>query len=352
MNTRSRVLATINRQSVDRVPIDIWLTPEVLADLKQHVGENDDYDLYQKLGLDKIAWLCPNYMSASRSGNLGEESDPWGVTSVEIQSGQATYHEVNKPPLADMEDLEELEDYPYWPDSDKFDYQAIRAKAEKARHYGFATIGPWISHFEVYCRMRGLENALMDVLVEPEFLNAALDRIEGIQSAVLKRFFNELGDLVDMVLVSDDLGTQESQLMSVAHWSEHLQPRLTRWCDLIHAHGKKVFYHTDGAARSFVPHLIDCGVDILNPIQHICAGMDRAELKRDFGDNIIFHGGIENQHVLPHGSVEDVRKEVITCLETLGMGGGYLPSSCHNVQAGTPIQNVLTMIETVQQWKG
>jgi uroporphyrinogen decarboxylase len=198
--------------------------------------------------------------------------------------------------------------------------------------------------------MRGMENALMDTIAEPEFLNAALDRIDAIQTAMLDRFLRELGDLIDMVFISDDMGTQESQLISVAAWQEHLQPRLSKWCRLIHSHGKKVLFHTDGAARDFVPHLIESGVDVLNPIQHVCPGMERDALKRDFGDKVIFHGGVENQHVLPHGTTDGVRREVITCLETLGAGGGYIPSSCHNIQAGTPPENVITMIETVQNW--
>jgi uroporphyrinogen decarboxylase len=92
-------------------------------------------------------------------------------------------------------------------------------------------------------------------------------------------------------------------------------------------------------------------VDILNPIQHICPGMERAALKRDFGEKVIFHGGIENQHVLPHGTPDDVRREVRECLETLGAGGGYLPCSCHNIQAGTPVENVLALVEAVRNWK-
>jgi uroporphyrinogen decarboxylase len=168
---------------------------------------------------------------------------------------------------------------------------------------------------------------------------------------MLERFLAELGDLVDIVFISDDMGTQESQLISVAAYVRHLKPRLKRWVDLIHRHGKKVLFHTDGAARPFVPHLIECGIDLLNPIQHICPGMDRAGLKRDFGSQVVFHGGVENQQVLPFGSVDDVRREVITCLQTLGAGGGYIPSSCHNIQAGTPPENVVAMVETVQQWK-
>ncbi|HSH09440.1 MAG TPA: uroporphyrinogen decarboxylase family protein [Oceanipulchritudo sp.] len=351
MNPRQRVLNTINRQPVDRTPVDLWMTPEIMALLKQHTGVDDDLETFHKLGLDKIVWLSPNYKDAATDLPPGEERDPWGVVSKEIKSGKATYFEVSGPPLAEMEDPEELEEYPHWPDPDLYDYAALRRKAERARQFEFATMGPWVSHFEVYCRMRGLENALMDVLSEPEFLQAALDRIEAVQTAVLQRIFAELGHLVDMVLVSDDLGTQESQLISTAHWSQFLKPRLSRWCQLIHSHGKKVFYHTDGAARPFIPGLIECGVDILNPIQHICPGMDRASLKAAFGNQLIFHGAIENQHVIPHGTPDEVRREVIACLETLGAGGGYIPCSCHNVQAGTPLENVLTLIETVREWR-
>jgi uroporphyrinogen decarboxylase len=268
-----------------------------------------------------------------------------------VQSGLATYQEFGEGPFASYAVPAQLDDYAGWPDPDRFNYTAARELAQRARTFGFATIGPWISHFEIYCHLRGMENALIDVIAEPEFLDAALDRIDAIQTRMLERFLAELGDLVDIVFISDDMGTQESQLISVAAYVRHLKPRLKRWVDLIHRHGKKVLFHTDGAARPFVPHLIECGIDLLNPIQHICPGMDRAGLKRDFGSQVVFHGGVENQQVLPFGSVDDVRREVITCLQTLGAGGGYIPSSCHNIQAGTPPENVVAMVETVQQWK-
>src|SRR5690606_36011165 len=157
----------------------------------------------------------------------------------------------------------------------KFNYAAAKAQAERARTFDFATIGPWVSFFEIYCHMRGMENAFMDVASEPEFLEAGLDRIEAIQTEMLERYFDEMGDLLDIVFISDDLGTQESQLISVPAWQTHLQPRMKRWCDLIHRHGKKVLFHTDGSSRAFIPHLIDGGIDILNPIQHVCPGMER-----------------------------------------------------------------------------
>ncbi len=351
MTSRERIMATIGRQPVDRLPVDVWLTPEVLATLQEQVGERDEYELYRKLGVDKIAWVFPGYRTEKFDPNIGTGTDPWGVPLRMVKSGQATYMEYGEPPLGEMQDPAEVEDYPLWPVVEDFHYAAAKTTASRAREFGFATIGPWISHFEIYCHLRGMENALMDVLAEPEFLNAALDRIDAIQTAMLDRFLTDLGNLIDIVFISDDMGTQESLLISTEAWSEHLKPRLARWCDLIHKHGKKVLFHTDGAARPFVPFLIECGVDILNPIQHICPGMERTALKRDFGNHLIFHGGVENQHVIPHGTPEDVRHEVRTCLETLGANGGYIPSSCHNIQAGTPPENVIAMIETVHSWQ-
>lgn len=351
MTPHERIIAVLNRQPTDRPPVDLWLTPEVLRSLLQYTGESDEYELYRKLGVDKIAWVFPGYRTEKFDPNVGEGMDPWGVPMQVVQAGIASYMEYGTPPLGLMDDPSQLDDHPLWPDPEAFNFAAAKATAERARSFGFATIGPWISHFEIYCHMRGMENALMDTIAEPEFLHATLDRIDAIQTRMLDLFLGELGDLIDLVFISDDMGTQESQLISVASWQEHLQPRLARWCERIHAHGKKVLFHTDGAARDFIPHLIASGIDVLNPIQHICPGMERGALKRDFGDRVIFHGGVENQHVLPHGTADDVRREVITCLETLGAGGGYIAGPCHNIQAGTPPENVLALIETVQSWK-
>jgi uroporphyrinogen decarboxylase len=351
MTSHERIIATLARQPVDRVPVDVWLTPEVLVSLQQYVGEADEYTLYQRLGIDKIAWVFPGYGSERFDPNDSEGRDPWGVPTCKVRSGLATYQEWGAGPLAGYVDPEQLDDYALWPDPERFNYQAAKESAERAREFGFATIGPWISHFEVYCHMRGMENALMDVIAEPEFLSATLDRIDTIQTRMLDRFLAELGALIDIVFISDDMGTQESQLISTAAFEQHLKPRLKSWVELVHRHGKKVLFHTDGAAYAFVPHLIDCGVDILNPIQHRCPGMDRERLKHEFGHEIIFHGGVENQKVLPFGSAGEVRREVRACLETLGAGGGYIVSSCHNIQAGTPPENVVAMVEAVHDWR-
>ncbi len=350
MTPRERILATLNRQPVDQPPVDLWCTGEVLDALRVHTGEQDELAVYRALGLDKIVWIFPGYAGRHFDPNDSGGTNLWGVPTRMVRAGAATYQEFGLPPLGACESPGEITGYDKWPDPELFDYEGCRASAMRARDFGFATIGPWISHFEVYCQMRGLENALMDVAADPDMVEAGLDEIDRVQTVLLENMLNRVGDLMDIVFISDDMGTQNSLLVSLKAWERHFQPRLARWCDLIHRHGKKVLFHTDGAVRQIIPGLIDCGIDIFNPIQHVCPGMELDALARDFGSRIIFHGGVDNQNVLPFGSPGDVRGEVRNCRRTLGAnGGGYICCSCHNAQAGTPVENILAMISAARE---
>lgn len=357
MTPKERILATLNRQPTDRTPIDLWHTPEISAALRKHFGVADDFAMWRGLGLDKIVWAFMDYKTdAGRAGGQsgagaesGGDRTMWGVPLKNIQAGEAQYAEFGEAPLTGYDTPASLDNYPWWPKVENFDYDGAVALAERAAR-DYAVIGPWVSFFEIYCQMRGLEQSMMDLVESPELVEAILDRIEAIQTEMMKRFFARVGKNLDLVFISDDLAGQTSLLMSTVMWQQHLQPRLKRWCDLIHAHGLKVFYHTDGAARPLLKPIIDCGVDVLNPIQHACPGMDMAELKKEFGSRVIFHGGVDNQFALPRGTPDDVRRETRDCLATLGAGGqGFICASCHNVQAGTPLENIFAMIETVQQ---
>jgi uroporphyrinogen decarboxylase len=353
MTPKERVTAILNRQPVDRLPVDIWYTPEIQRDLIAHTGANSEMEMWTALGLDKIAIIAVGYTFGSGTSKnvvgtpASENRTMWGVPLREIKSGSASYNEILTPPMEDMEEVEELDDYPYWPDPDKFDYTAA-VESTKAASQKFCTIGPWVSFYEIYCQLRGLEQAMIDLAMEPEFVEACLDRIEAIQTKMMKRYFDQAAPYLDLVFISDDIGGQNGLLFSPAMWQQHLQPRMKRWCDLVHSYGMKVLYHSDGGLEPLIQPLIDCGIDVLNPIQHICPGMDTAHLKQKFGEQVLFHGGIDTQKALPFGTPEDVRKETRHCMDTLGSdGAGYIVASCHNVQAGTPMENILAMIETV-----
>lgn len=351
MTPKERIWATINRQPVDCPPVDLWCTPEVLDSLRKYTSLEDEMAVYNKLGIDKIVWVFPGYGGRFFDPNDSGEITMWGVPTRMVKAGLARYQEYINPPIADYMDVSELSDYPYWPNPDDFDYAGAKALAKKARFWNFATIGPWISHFEIYCQMRGLENALMDTLANPVFLDTVVQRIDDIQTVMLERMLVELNDDLDLVFISDDMGMQDNMLISLDSWETHFKHRLKNWCDLIHSYGKKVLYHTDGAVLPLIPGLIECGVDILNPIQHVCPGMDMANLKQQYGKDLIFHGGVENQHVLPMGTVDEVINETRQCLDILGKDGGYICCSCHNIQAGTPVNNILAMIDTVKNYR-
>ncbi len=358
MTPKERILAVLGRKPVDRLPVDLWHTPEIGAALRQHFGVADDLAVYRALGLDKIVWVFMDYNSGSgeRAGaqsGAGAESGGsrtmWGVPLEDVQAGAASYAEFASAPLAGYDTPKSLDDYPWWPQVERFDYDGAE-KAARLAAREFAVIGPWVSFFEIYCQMRGLEQSMIDLIENEDVVEATLDRIEAIQTEMMKRFFIRTGKSVDLVFISDDIAGQQSLLMAPDMWARHLQPRLKRWCDLIHDHGLKVFYHTDGAARPLLRPILDCGVDVLNPIQHACRGMDMAELKKEFGHRVIFHGGVDNQTVLPRGTPDQVRAEVRTCRHTLGAGReGYICCSCHNVQAGTPLENIFAMVETMQE---
>jgi uroporphyrinogen decarboxylase len=313
--------------------------------------------MWRALGLDKIVWDFMEYRTddEERAGaqvGAGAESvgarTMWGVPLREVQAGEARYAEFGAGPLAGPISAASLDDYPLWPKAERFDYDKAVALAKQASPT-YAVIGPWVSLFEIYSQLRGLEQSFMDLIEHPTLVDAILDRVEAIQTAMMREFFSRAAGHLDLVFISDDLGSQQSLLMSPKMWARYLQPRLTRWCELVHAHGLRVFYHSDGAVRPLVKPILDCGVDVLNPIQHACPGMDRLELKREFGARVIFHGGVDNQSVLPRGTPDDVRREVEECLRTLGAGReGFICCSCHNTQAGTPVENILAMVEAVR----
>lgn len=349
MTPIERIQAILNRQPVDRIPVDIWHTGEVYESLCRETGATDEIGLYQTLGLDKIIWFGATYKGPIRPPQTSNEiTNYWGMRMKPVQAGQAEYQEFLDFPLVEYPTVKSLEDYPWWPDSAQFDYEGMLSDVSRWSQ-SFPVMGPWVSFFEVYCWMRGLETAMMDLALEPDYVNAALDRIEAVQTELLRAFLDRAANQLTLVFISDDMGNQNGLMISLKYWKQFIQPRLKRWCDLIHGYGVRVFYHSDGAVDPLIPHLIEAGIDVLNPIQHVCAGMEMEGLKARYGDRVIFHGGVDNQSALPFGSPGQVREETRHCLNALGKGReGYICCSCHNIQAGTPVENILAMIETVK----
>jgi uroporphyrinogen decarboxylase len=230
MTPRERILAVLNRQPVDRLPVDLWHAPEIGELLRRHCGVADDLAMYRVLGLDKIVWVFMDYRTkegeraGSQSGAGAEDGGSrtmWGVPLKDIQAGEAHYAEFGAAPLAGYDTPESLDDYPWWPEVERFDYDGATAQAQLAARE-FAVIGPWVSLFEIYCQLRGLEQSLMDLVEAPELVEAILDRVERIQSEMMRRFFSRAGKSLDLVFISDDIAGQTSLLMSPIQLKRYL----------------------------------------------------------------------------------------------------------------------------------
>jgi len=201
--------------------------------------------------------------------------------------------------------------------------------------------------FLLYCALRGMELAMMDLLVDQEFAEAALEHIFRHYYALNERTY-ELGrGRVDITYVAEDLGGQTALLFGVPEIRRFILPRQKKMADLARSYGIHVFYHTDGAARDIIPDLLDVtGIEILNPIQWRCPGMEREGLVRDFGKRVIFHGAVDNQHTLPFGSVEEVRTEVRDNIRIFA-DARWICAPCHNLQPVTPTANIIALYETI-----
>ncbi|MFN8006546.1 MAG: uroporphyrinogen decarboxylase family protein [Terriglobia bacterium] len=247
-------------------------------------------------------------------------------------------------PLAFAKSIDDVESYP-WPQAEWFDYSRMKDEAKRLHESQVLMCG-YMAPFFFHNLLRGLEQSLIDPLENPELTHGMLKRISDFFYEHHRRMFEACVGLVDVAQVTDDLGTQKGPMISLELYQEFYAPHHQRFIDLCHEFGIKVFHHDDGSIRAFLPTLINMGIDILNPVQWTCPGMDMAALKRDFGKRICFHGAVENQRILPFGTPEEVRAEVRHCIDSLASDRtGYILASCHNLQGNTPLENIIAMYD-------
>ncbi len=155
-------------------------------------------------------------------------------------------------------------------------------------------------------------------------------------------------------IASDDSGTQRGEFISPDLWAEMIKPHYAKLCGWIHRHTRmKTFLHSCGSIPRLIPHLIEAGVDILNPVQTSAAGMDPAVLKSRFGGRIVFWGGgCDTQSVLPGATPEEVREHVRERMRIFKPGGGYVFNQVHNIQANVPVENIEAMLEAAYEFGG
>jgi uroporphyrinogen decarboxylase len=233
-----------------------------------------------------------------------------------------------------------------WPTPDWWNFSQLPAMIERLQQDGpFHVRFRLGSFFEQAWALRGLEQFMLDIVMEPAIPEYIMDRILEVHLENLKTVLELAGDQLDMVYTYDDVATQNSLLISPKAWRTLIKPRHQKILDLIHSYGKPAMYHCDGAVAPLIPELIDMGVDVLNPIQPDAKGMDPTTLKADYGRQLTFHGGVDIIKTLPRGTTEQVQAEVRARVKLLGQDGGYIMCSSHHIQPDTPLENVLAMYD-------
>jgi len=350
MTSRERILAAIRHQPVDRIPTDYWATPEVTEKLVVQLGCASTVELFDRLGIDGIPGIAPPYIGPS-VGDLGDSDwnalQAWGMRFKRQVYDGGVYIEQVVYPLAEAETIEDLEAFA-WPDPDWWDYAALPRLCaqyqDRAVQVGYTAV------FYYHNMLRGLELSLMDPLLRPEFTEVLVRKISDFFTEYHRRCFEAGRGAIDVTQVTDDWGAQKGLLTSPRVFQRFYRKAMQRAIDLAKSYGILVFHHDDGDMRPLLPALTEMGIDILNPIQWRCGDWDLAALKAEFGGQICFHGGVDNQETLPHGSPDDVRAEVRRLLSTLGSDGtGFILAPCHNLQPITPVENILALYDETQR---
>ncbi len=340
MTSRERVLAALRHEQPDRTPRDFWAEPPTLKRLFAHLGHSDKDRLLDTLDVDVRHLEAP--APAEREIAPGLFQNFWGERYVFNQTPWGPMREDAKGALANATDLAALEKFP-WPTPDCLDRSTLAAQcarhADRALLYGFADI------WQRPALVRGWEGMFIDMSEQPDFVHCLARKFTDFYREDYTRAAELTRGRIDLYLVISDLGSQNGPLISLDMFREFIAPYLKEMTALIHSLGGRALYHSCGTIRPFIADLIACGVDVLDPLQPTGPEMAPELLKREFGDRLCFHGGIDMQHLLPNGTPAEVTAGAQRYCDVLGKNGGYILAPAHLFQPDVPPENILALYQ-------
>ena len=338
MTSKERVHRALQRKPVDRVPIFMWYHPQTSKRLGQVLEILPKY-VPIAMGDDiRQAWVSNNHaMEGIVHEHDGESHiDDWGIEWTRVDG----FNQISKYVLASATEQEVLGyQFPFDRIESLVD-QMKTAMSVKDDYFVGCDVSPCV--FEMYWRLRGMEETLTEMLLEPDVTQVMLRRCAEfttqLSEAACRRY-----DL-DWLWLGDDAGGQRSMLIGPDTWRQMVKPLLKQNADAGKRYGVYVAFHSCGTIRPIIPDLIEIGVDVLNPIQCNCPGMSPLELKKEFGKDLAFMGGVDTQGVLPHGTADQVRKATAELLEGMTAdGGGYILAASHTIPPETPDENIFAL---------
>jgi uroporphyrinogen decarboxylase len=379
MNSRERVLLALNHKEPDRVPFDLGGTvvtgisaraygnlrrylglPEIeprILDIIQQIAVVDD-DVMERLGVD-VKNISPR-SSATFKIEIGDGAndtrfyDEFGIGWRMPRDGGLYYDMFHHPLAGDHVTVEAVDGFA-WPDPlDPARFAGLRAAAlkvmnEEKRAVVVGSMSAGI--MELHAWLRGFQDYYTDLAGNEKLAARLMDRMLEMHLAYWGKMFDTIGDAIDVAGTADDFAGQHGMLISPRTYRKLCKPRHRELFDLIHKRSRaKIFFHSCGSVRAVIPDLIEIGCDILNPVQVSAAGMDSAELKREFGKDLVFWGGgVDTQRVLGEGTPQQVREDTRRRVHHLMPGGGFIFNTVHNIQGNVPPENIVAMWETLRE---
>jgi uroporphyrinogen decarboxylase len=373
MTPKERMLKAYNRQEPDRVPINIGGVAQKIANktyqkVKEQLKIFDTNDRENQLDeLGSIIHYHPKVLEYFGADNReihinrlpprqvfddGSWENEFGIKMVYNEDSDTNYfvsHPLRDASIADIKAYD-------WPDpKDPKRFKGLKAEAKmlaETTDFAICAYKATVAGiFDCACFMRGMDRFLLDTLAEKELANVLLDKITEYNYNVYENFLNEVGEYVEVVQFNDDMGSQTNLLFRPDSYRELLKPRHKLLVDMFKqkAPNAKILLHCCGSVDKLIPDFIEIGIDILNPVQPKATNMDTYQLKKEFGNEICFQGGIDVQEAL-QGSVQDVETEVKERIKSLAPGGGYVLSTANNIDSKTPIDNVFALYKFAKKY--
>ena len=369
-SSRDRVLCALNHEEPDRVPLFIGTSGATTVlgpgygKLKDHLGIQGGPERWFSKAL-QYRWLDEEVMA--RLGSDGRAIVPGPAESVFAKEVSADhiidawgtpwrrapdsiYFEIAGFPLRTAT-IDDLEKYP-WPKlTSPSRFVGLAEQAQAIQKAGYATVLlAGVTLFEQACLMRGMDTVLMDMAADEDFFTALMVKLKSLALGCVDALLRDVGPYVDLLVTGDDLGMTAGPMMSPAAYRRLIKPHHAELLGAIKQRiSGRIFFHSCGNIYRFLGDLADAGVDLLNPVQVSAGEMgDTARLKREFGNRLSFCGGIDTRHVMPHGTPDEVRKEVRRRIEDLAPGGGYVAAAVHCLQPDVPPENIVAMCDEVK----
>jgi len=347
ISSKERGLAPFKGVFTDRLPMWYGGAPETTMNIMKYLGAaSEEEALYEILGMDYKTFR-PVYTGKPFEKTAdGKIINEWGLIRDGYHWGQA----INSP-LENVTSVREIENYNF-PKSGDFDVNFTNEQLEEAGEYCVIG-GAWAPYFHDAAELMGMERYLFEMLMNPSLVEALNEKCFDFYYELTQNAFDANPGVIDFLFYGNDFGTQHGMMMSPENWRRFYKPHMVKLVELAHSHGAICGLHSCGDIHEIFPDMIDAGLDVINPIQVSCPGMVPEKLKAEYGKDIVFFGGVDENEILRCGTETEVREETKRIIDILGSDGKLIVACTHDyLLPEIPAENIVAMYDEAAKYSG